>query len=151
MAAIEIRSGMALEVSDNGSGITFSVGTPPISVSLGAMPKRAPQGTFGPPPIGENEWIAVAVRPTAWLGSGYALLSYRRLSMRGSARPANFTVAAWLLALCAFGIAMSFLADNLSTALGYATCFILLAVPCVFRLISVRSATRLLQNWQAPV
>jgi hypothetical protein len=151
MAAIEIRSGKASEVSYTGAGIAFRIGDPPISVSIGALPMLATSGMFAPPPIKENEWIAVAVQPTAWLGSGYALLSYRRLGLGGPSRPANFSLAAWLLGLSAFGIAMSLPAKNLSTAIGHAACFVLLAIPCALRLLSVRKATRLLQNWHATV
>jgi hypothetical protein len=151
MAAIAIRSGMASEVSDTGAGIAFRIGTPPISVTIGAPSKRMSLGFFQPPSISENEWMAVAVLLTAWRGTGHVLLSYRRLSMRESARPANFWVAACLLALSAFGIARSVLADNFSTSSVYAACSVLLAIPCVVRLLSVRKATRLLQNWQAPV
>lgn len=151
MAAIEILSGMASEVSDTGAGIAFHIGTPPISVTIGAPSKRMSLGFFQPPSISESEWMAVAVCLTAWQGAGYVLLSYRRLSMRGSAHPANFGIAACLLALSAFGIAKSVLADNLSTSSAYAACSVALAIPCVLRLLSVRKATRLLQNWQAPV
>jgi hypothetical protein len=151
MRDIEVISGFAKDVSDNGDGISFCVGSPPISLTLGAMPKRAPPGTFGPPPIGPNEWIAVAVRRSAWEGSGYALLAYRRLGLRGSAHATNFTLAAWLLVLSVAGAALSFTADQFSTAFGYAACFALLAIPCLYRIVSVRRAARLLQSWEPPV
>jgi hypothetical protein len=150
MADIEIRSGLVSEVMDTGAGLSFNIGTPPISLTLGAIPTKTLPETFKLRSLDNDEWIAVAVRRSAFQGSGFALLSYRRLGQRGSAHPANFTLAAWVLALSVGGVAVSFAADNLTTALGYAACFVLLAIPCVLRLLSVRKATRLLGDWQPP-
>ena len=150
MAEIEIVSEFVSEVLDTGAGTSFNVGTPPISLTLGAIPTRTLPDTVKYRPIDNNDWIAVAVRPSSFQGSGYALLSYRRLGQRGPARPANFTPAAWLLLLSAGGAALSFTTDDLKSGLGYASCFVLLAIPCVLRLLSVLKATRLLEAWEPP-
>jgi hypothetical protein len=152
MADIEIVSGFVSEIMNTGAGFSFSIGTPPISLTLGAIPTK----TAGLPeaftlrPLDNSDWVAVAVRRSAFQGSGYALLSYRRLGQCGPARPANFTLAAWVLVLSVFAIAVSFSADDFTSGLGYAACFALLAIPCVLRLLSVRKATRLLRDWEPP-
>jgi hypothetical protein len=106
MADIQIVSGFVTEVSNNGAGISFNIGTPPICLTMGAFPTRV--ASPGSQPIDNNDYIAVAVSPSAFQGSGYELLSFRRVGQRGPAHPTNFTLAAWVLVLSVGGVAASF-------------------------------------------
>lgn len=150
MREIEIYSGFAQDVFNNGAGVSFKLGSPPIALALWRIPRRNALNALAPPPIAPNEWLAVAVRRSNFSGSGYVLLALRRLGLRGDAEAANATLAAWLLALGIAGAAASSLADSAAQVFSYATCFLLLIALCVFRIFSVRRATRLLQAWKDP-
>jgi hypothetical protein len=78
-----IISGITADVPNrSGLGISFSftIGQPPIRVSM---------ATSFSPPIGSNEYVALAVRRSYWPGGGYAVLAYRRLGYKLAAKSAS--------------------------------------------------------------
>ena len=149
---IEIHTGIVKDVVNNGAGITFTVGEPPLLLSLGALPNRG--GTLSsvaitPNALDAGEYIAVAVRPSLLQPLNYVLLAYRR--PRNEAHPVNFTLAAWILAASIFGMVASIFAGTVTDGLSLLAASVLVAIPCTLRLLSVRRGVRLLRQWQAPV
>ena len=118
MPDIEIISGFAEGVVDNGSEVTFSLGTPPIVLAIGTYPVRnfMGPGSLIPALITPQEWLAVAVQRNYFYGSSYVLLAFRRFGLRGDAQAANFTIAAWILAFSVLGMVASFRNDTLTHA-----------------------------------
>jgi hypothetical protein len=48
MSVIEVRTGFVFDVADNGAGVMFKFGEPPVALSIGAIPSRMPAGTLTP-------------------------------------------------------------------------------------------------------
>jgi hypothetical protein len=148
MPDIEVRAGFVSELADNGAGITFKPGDPPMALSIGAIPSRMPAGTLISSEIDANEYIVVAVRRSLLQPLNYVLLAYRR--PRGEARAANFTLAAWGLVAGVVGFGASMLADTVADGIAGVVASSLVLVPAALRILSVRKAKLLLEAWREP-
>jgi|SRR5579862_2238021 len=145
----EIRAGIVKNVVNTGSGISFKLGTPPLLLSLGALPNKRFGTLFAPNKLDADEYIGVAVRRSLLQPLNYVLLAYRR--PRAEVHLANFTTAAWGLVASTCAMIGTALTDTLTEGITLFAVSALVATPCVFRLLSVRKAALLLRQWQAPV
>jgi hypothetical protein len=148
MADIEVRAGLVSEVCDNGAGITFKFGHPPITLSIGAIPSRAPAGTLLPITVDPGDYIVVAVCKSLLQPLNHVLLAYRR--PRGEVYAANFTLAAWGVVASIAGLAASSLADTIPDGIAGVAASSAVLIPAAVRLLSVRKAKLLLEQWREP-
>ena len=111
MADIQVRAGLVSEVGDDGAGVTFKFGDPPITLSIGTIPSRMPAGRLLPITVDAGDYIVVAVCKSLLQPLNHVLLTYRR--PRGEVYAANFTLAAWGVVAGVAGLAASTLADTI--------------------------------------
>jgi hypothetical protein len=149
---IEIVTGFAKDIAVAGFGVRFTLGMPPMSLTLACLPRRS-YVTDVPIPLAiePDEWLAVAVRRSSVEGPGRVLLAYRRLGQSGKAEPANYTIAAWLLFATVVGGVFGFLAAGVVGRIVVAAVLMMVAIPSIYRLCSVRVALQLLRQGKAPV
>lgn len=145
---IEIRTGVVREVQDNGAGIAFKLGNPPLLLSIGAVPRlgRRSTVTVVPNAVSAGEYIAVAVRPSLLPQFNYALLAYKRPG--GAVHPANFTLAKWILVGSGCVMLASIFAGSPTKSVALFAVAGLVAISCAFRLLAVRKGVQLLRRWQ---
>lgn len=148
MSSIEVRAGIVADVSDNGAGITFNLGTPPMVLSIGAVPTRMPPGTLIPNAVDPGEYIAVAICKSILQPLNYVLLAYRR--PRGEIHAANFKTAAFAAAAGTVGLSACLLAATPAEGIAGISASLVVLVPAVLRLLAVRKATSLLKQCREP-
>ena len=145
MQEIRILAGVVRDMRRfSRTGLAFQIGTPPEWIYMG--------GTTLVPPFSPNEYVAVAVRRSIFSTGQYAVLAFRDAGLRGPPRAVSFVVP---IAISIAGLLLTLVlfakppVDSPAIVLPFFGGLMLLGG--VHRLLAVRKALHLLEQWQPSV
>jgi hypothetical protein len=145
MQEIRILAGFVRDMRPfSRTSLAFQIGTPPEWIYMG--------GTTLAPPFSPNEYIAIAVRRSIFSTGHYAVLAFRDAGLSGRPRAVSLVVP---IAVAIAGLLLTFVLFAKppvdSPAIVLPLCGGLMLLGGVHRLLAVRQALYLLEQWQPSV